>query len=250
MRRLQSFKTPSRLNEKLKFSNKSNSINDATINNSTKFVPNISAFDSNEVLNNSAQTNDISLRNIKFDEKSELEEVERTNSLQSFDLPSIKAIKRFEALNKSGKQILIYDQSNNISVEPTIDNRTVGVCNHISESGIENVHNKLEGWSVFQLPKYMPESKKNYCEISKNSTPTLLHDTPSGSIGKLIFRQDGNMDLYLNSSKDKECTSFKIDCISKDNSEQFIAAFSKINELINLGKCDSLLIATPKIQKY
>ncbi|POM84758.1 RNA polymerase III RPC4 family protein [Cryptosporidium meleagridis] len=250
MRRLQSFKTPSRLNEKLKFSNKSNNNNDATISNGTKFVPNISAFDSNEVLNNSAQTNNTSLRSIQFDEKSDLEKVEQTNTLQSFDLPLIKAINRYEAPNKSGKQILIYDKSNNISVEPTIDNQTAGVCNHIAESGIENIHSKLEGWSVFQLPKYMPESKKNSYEISKNPIPTILHDTPSGSIGKLIFRRDGNMDLRLNPSKDEECTSFEVDCISKDNSEQFIVAFSKINELINLGKCDSLLIATPRIQKY
>ncbi|KAH8583900.1 uncharacterized protein ELE39_002658 [Cryptosporidium sp. chipmunk genotype I] len=246
MRRLQSFKTPSRLNEKLKFSSK-NSSNDVTINNGIKFVPNVTAFNSSEAVDNCAQTDNISLTNIKFGEKFDLEKVKQPKNTHNFDLPSIKVLHRSEAINESRKQAFIYDSSNRISAKPAIGNRITSVCNDITESRLEKVPKKLEGWSVFQLPKYMPENKKNIFEINKDLIPTLLHDTPSGSIGKLIFRRGGNIDLSLNSNKDKECISFKIDCISRDNSEQFITAFSKINELINLGKCDTLLIATPKI---
>ncbi|OII75292.1 uncharacterized protein cubi_01813 [Cryptosporidium ubiquitum] len=244
MRRLQSFKTPSRLSEKLKLSSKTNSNNDTKISNGIKFVPNVRALDSNEAINNDARTDNISLKNINFVRKLEFEKMEQPDNTHKFDASLIPPIHGGEIINKAEKQDLIYD-SNKVSVNLTINN-TINIYKNLEESEHGRTPEKLEGWSVFQLPKYMPENEKNF-EFIKMPIPTLLHDTPSGSIGKLVFKRDGNIDLSLNSSKGKECISFKIDCISRDNSEQFIIAFSKINELINLGKCDSLLIGTPEI---
>lgn len=246
MRRLQSFKTPSRLSEKLKFSNKANGNNDIKTNNGIKFVPNISKSDSNETKDNSSRTNGISSKNINFVEKLESEKLEQSDDAKKLDKSLINIVHRGKATNKLEKQNSIHDY-NRTSVNLAVNGLTADIYKDNAKFKLDETSKKLEGWSVFQLPKYMPENEKNMCEFSKIPIPTLLHDNPSGSIGKLVFRRNGDIDLSLNSSKNNEYISFKLDCISRDNSEQFITALSKINELINLGKCDSLLIATPKI---
>lgn len=247
MRRLQSFKTPSRLNEKLRFTNKNTCGTGSAVNNGIKFVPNVNALNSNEAVDNQKTDFNVTLRNVTPTEEFNQEKVEQPKTWNKNNIHLSQAVSRGEATDLSETKYFTSNPSIGISTNTALGSQPAGVCRNTFKLKHDITTNGFEGWSVFQLPKYLPENINDASESGKFSVPTLLQDTPSGSIGKLTFRRNCEMDLSLNSGIDKESISFKVNCISKGNSEQFITAFPGINELINLGKCDSLLIATPKI---
>ncbi|KAJ1604806.1 hypothetical protein OJ252_3642 [Cryptosporidium canis] len=245
MRRLQSFKTPSRLSEKLRFTGKNNSGNSTSSNNGIRFVPNVSASDSNEVLD-ASQKNFVVPITKKPAEEFVQEKLEKNKGWREdrvfISTDSIGRDVRFSETRHS-----ITTPSDTAYTNTTVRSKSTSSDKDSLEQICRDSTNRLDGWSVLQLPKYLPENRKGPLESSEVSIPTLLQDMPSGSIGKITFLKNGEIDLRLNSGKYSDSILFKVNCISRGNSEQFITAFSRINELINLGRCDSLLIATPKI---
>ncbi|KAH8740009.1 hypothetical protein FG386_000836 [Cryptosporidium ryanae] len=250
MRRLQSFKSPSKLNEKLKFSNRCIA-NNFPIQGGIKFIPNVG---SSEYIVSDKQST------LKSGELLTEFSIEKNVDTESIDEEKDDLLLINNSLKRNRKQKdpefipNFMDINNNLT--------TMQIKTNVEDCKIGNTEKKISyfhelnrinqsGWSIIQLPKYLPS--KN-CSTHKNLnssdsfSPSVLHDMPSGSIGKLVIRKSGDAEILLNESGNLESITLNVEK-EVNYSEQTVFALNKINELINLGSCSSKLIVTPRILK-
>ncbi|KAF7457251.1 RNA polymerase III RPC4 family protein [Cryptosporidium felis] len=236
MRRLQSFKSPSKLNEKLKFSNKGIKNGEFSLSDGMKFIPNIDPINSNNKNSNIIENINHEPNNSPDLIKEKTKESSESCRNRYFSFPE----KDHFSVSNSENQILALESYRcTTNKQKESNEKTIEIESNRNNTNAGN-------WLVFQLPKYLPP-REGVVSNDIDDAPSMLQDIPSGSIGKLRISESGEMILSLNNSRIKECVSFKVDRIYKDNSEQFITAFAGINELLNLGKGNSLLIATPRV---
>ncbi|KAK6588758.1 hypothetical protein RS030_2194 [Cryptosporidium xiaoi] len=248
MRRLQSFKSPSKLNEKLKFTNRG-VVNNTPIQNGVKFIPNIGV---NEYIDSDKQSTRKSsqfLTEPSVEKKVTLELIEEKNDSNSLNI-SPRNNKKLSVSEVPFNFVNIDDCQTERQVKENMEKCYMGDIEN-NNGGVFHRTNKIDhsGWSIIQLPKYLPSGRcsiQNDLDSHNSNFPSLLHEMPPGSIGKLVIRKNGDAKISLNGNSSLESIDLnvkrEISC-----SEQTIFALNKINELVNLGSCGSKLIVTPKI---